>query len=512
MGNALGNLNRRVGAWMLRAGLTRKQLAMLCGALAAASLVPLVLIALYNYPADDDFAFTLPAATAWLQTHSLWAALQAVVQKTAETYQTWQGNFVSTALFGLCPMVFDIRLYFISNWALLALVCLSVGYLLKGLTDHVLQTTPHTFAIAYFAVLVLVLQFMPSIGDGIYWHNGGQYTVAACTLFLTAGLLMRCARPQSRKRSLMRGILAALCGAMLGGSFYGPALGAFVLLLLASVVGYAQHGAYRRHALAALVGFGITFLLSVTAPGNLLRQERTGETAGVLAAVVTAVLDSFDLAGKWAAPQLWGALLLLFPALWRPLRESRLAFRHPFWVLVALYGPFAASLTPGIYTGFGYDTPRYLNIVYFYFLLWAIGGAAYLEGALIRLLERSEGEETPRVLLQLGGRLGERFGCLYLTACVALFALGGFGSTIMNTASLSAAKSLVSGEAAQFRQEMAERQEYIRVTESDVVAVQPLSVQPHVFKYDRLPFQGIYGRVRYMKWYFELFEGTASAP
>ena len=84
MGNRLGNLNRRVGAWMLRAGLTRKQLAMLCGALAAASLVPLVLIALYNYPADDDFAFTLPAATAWLQTHSLWAALQAVVQKTVE--------------------------------------------------------------------------------------------------------------------------------------------------------------------------------------------------------------------------------------------------------------------------------------------------------------------------------------------------------------------------------------------------------------------------------------------
>ena len=38
--------------------------------------------------------------------------------------------------------------------------------------------------------------------------------------------------------------------------------------------------------------------------------------------------------------------------------------------------------------------------------------------------------------------------------------------------------SFDTGEAAQFRQEMAERQEYIRVTDSDVVAVQPLSVQP----------------------------------
>ena len=75
----------------------------------------------------------------------------------------------------------------------------------------------------------------------------------------------------------------------------------------------------------------------------------------------------------------------------------------------------------------------------------------------------------------------------------------------MNTSSVSALKSLLTGEAKQFHEEMKVRQEYIRVTDSDVVAVQPLSVAPYVFKNDRLPWQGIYGRVRYMKWYFELF-------
>jgi hypothetical protein len=78
----------------------------------------------------------------------------------------------------------------------------------------------------------------------------------------------------------------------------------------------------------------------------------------------------------------------------------------------------------------------------------------------------------------------------------------------MNTSSVSAIKSLVTGEAARFHEEMMERQEYIRLTDSDVVAVKPLKNQPYVFKEDRLPWQGIYGRVRYMKWYFELFHNA----
>ena len=43
------------------------------------------------------------------------------------------------------------------------------------------------------------------------------------------------------------------------------------------------------------------------------------------------------------------------------------------------------------------------------------------------------------------------------------------------------------------------------MTDSDEVDVPALSGQPYVFKYDRLPLQGIYGTVRYMRMYFELF-------
>lgn len=488
--------------WEVR--ISKHRLAQLLKVVFFLSLIPLVLIALYNYPADDDFGFTLPAATAWVETGSLGAVLRAIWQKTVDTYMDWQGDFVSTFFFGLTPMVFNIDLYFLSNWLMLALVCLSAGYLVKGLVRDCLHADRDTFWIAYFAVMVLLLQFMPSISYSIFWHNGGQYTTAACTLYTALGLILRLTLAQSRRRFVWRSVCLSLCAFMLGGSFYGPALGAFVLLALLTATAFSAKSRARLPMLLAVLFFTGTLAISVMAPGVALRQERTGETAGAVATVVTAVLDSFDLCGEWLSPELFAMLLLILPTLWQPLKESAYRFRHPLWVFVMLYGLFSASLAPGIYTGYGYDTARYLNAIYFYFIIMAVGSAVYFEGALIRRLERGEGPSAAHAL-EAARNLGKRFCAGYLALVIFLTAMGGFAFTIMNTSSVSAARSLLTGEAKQFHQEMKERETYIRITDSDVVDVKPLSVQPYVFKNDRLPWQGIYGRVRYMKWYFELF-------
>ncbi len=482
--------------------LSQAQLALLCKLLIVAMLVPLVLIAPYNYPADDDFGFVLPASEAWVATGSVWEVLKAIVGKVVETYQTWQGYFVSTFLFCVTPMVFDIDLYFLGNYAMLAMLCLSVGYLVNSVIK-LLNANRDTFWIVYTACLVLVLQFMPAIAYSVYWHNGGQYTTAACTLFVTFGLLLRCTMPQSRARSLWRMIALALCGFMLGGSFFGPALGALVLIAVCAIAAVATRSKARPYCFTALAFFASAFAISVMAPGNALRQERTGQSVSVVSTLITTALDSFDLAGQWMSPQLLAMLLLICAVLWLPLRESGFSFKHPLCVMIGLYGLFSASLAPGVYTGVGYTYERYFNAIYLYFLVCAIGTVIYAEGWLIRKMEASQWlVRVPQEPLQ---QLGKRFACGFLALVMALTIFGGFAFTIMNTSSISALKSLVTGEAAQFKADMAQRQEYIRTTNSDVVNVTPLDSQPFVFKRDQLPWQGIYGRVRYMKWYFELF-------
>ena len=487
----------RIGALSI----SRRGLARTLRILFILSLIPLIVISLYNYPADDDFVCTYPVSQAWLETGSLWEMFKVAVEGTYEAYMTWQGDFFSTLLFRFTPMVFGVEYYFLSNWLMLALVCLSAGYLVKSAVCHCLKADKDTFWIVYFAVMVLILQFMPSISYSIFWHNGGQYTTAACTLLVAVGLVLRLSTKQSRKRFILRSVCLSLCGFMLGGSFYGPALGALVLMALLTLTALVKKNRSRWPLVISMVFFASALLISVLAPGVGLRQERTGETAGVVMTLATTVLDSFDLCGKWLSPQLLAMLMLIAPVLWQPLKESEYRFRHPLWVFVMLYGLFSASLAPGIYTGYGYDTARYLNSIYFYFVLMTVGSAVYFEGALIRYLEQQDAHH----LLEASKSLGKRFCAAYLALVIFFTAMGGFAFTIMNTSSISAAKSLITGEAKQFHEEMKAREEYISVTDSDVVDVKPLTVQPYVFKNDRLPWQGIYGRVRYMKWYFELF-------
>ena len=96
--------------------LSRRTLARVMAAVFFVSLIPLIVIAVYNYPADDDFNFVLPAADAWVRTGSLVEVVKAIWNKGVDTYASWQGDFVSTALFSITPIIFNIRLYFLSNW------------------------------------------------------------------------------------------------------------------------------------------------------------------------------------------------------------------------------------------------------------------------------------------------------------------------------------------------------------------------------------------------------------
>lgn len=484
--------------------ISQKQLSRICMVLMIGMMVPLFVIALYNYPADDDFGFVLPVATAWVQTGSLGEVFKAVLEKNREMYTTWQGNFSGTAHISMSPMIFNQNLYFIANWGIMLELCLTAAYLVKGIVCRLLKASRQVFWIVYTALMILVIQFMPSVSDGIMWHTGTVYTAPVCWLFLALGILIRCIDGYSGFSAAWRYAVLFVLGMMLGGGSFGPMLGALVFFFMLTVYAFFTRSRSRTFCLAACIGCVLGMIISVSAPGNLVRMERTGEMLSPLSTVITAVLDSFDVTGRLLSPQLLAMLLLITAALWRPLKGSSFRFAHPFWVFIMLYGLFSATIAPAIYTQTEYASGRYFNAVYLYFLLFAAGSTVYAEGWLIRKLESSQKEEAAH-LLKATENLGKRFSAAFLALVIALTAFGGFEFTIMNTSSVSALKSLVTGEAAQFRADMAERQEYIRVTDSDVVAVQPLGSQPYVFKRDRLPFQGIYGRVRYMKWYFELF-------
>ena len=488
----------------MAAGIKRETLGKVCMALFLCMILPLVIIALYNYPADDDFFYSLEAARGWVNTGSLSQVIQGVIERVGGLYDGWQGNFAHATIVACSPLIFNINLYFLANWFVLAMLCLSLYALCKTLVVKLLGSDRWTLWVVYTCLMVLILQFIPAAAEGLYWHSGAAYTIEfAIAVFVLNGLL-RGELAKGRVAGIVRTALLFLGAFVVGGCHFVITIGMLVLLTLLCLREFIVHGKNRLRYVLTLLGLLAGLVLCLAAPGNAARQEATGESMGVIYTLVHSVGESLDYLGKTLTPQLLAMSMLIVPVLWKPLKESRYAFRYPLLVLVLLYGVFASTFAPGIYATNSLVAGRYENIVYFFAIMVILFGLAYAEGWLIRRLQRNE---STSATLEVADKTlgGTRFTALYLAICVALLALGGFGYTIMNTTSVSATKSLVTGEAARFRQEMEERAEYIRVTDSDVVQVKVLENQPYVFKKDRLPFQGIYGRVRYMKWYYELF-------
>ena len=484
-------------------GLSREALAKWCKVLFVLMLIPLVLVALYNYPADDDFAYTAEASVTWVRTHSPIATIKAILAKMTSDYLTHFGLFMHPIFNATNALIFDLNLYFLNNWYMLALVCLLCGYLLKGVLVHWLGADKSTFWIVYTALMILVLQFMPCIGEGVYWHAGSNHTFSALMLLALLGLLTRCHLPQSRGRAIWRIFWITVCCACVGAVEYSTLLGGTLTIVLLAFWAFTAKSKSRPYFVYALVVLAVVLLIFAISPGNAIRQDKVGEPMNPVTAVIVTVLDSFDLAGKWLSPHLFAMLMLIIPAMWKPLKESKLTFKHPLLWFITGYGLFSAAMVPGVYSTYGYDTGRYLNVLWLYFLLMVLGSVLYLEGSLIRWLEKQESEEA-QAALKATGSLGQRYTSLYLALCLFFLGMGGFSVTIMNTSSISATKSMLTGEAASFRRQMAEREEYIRVTDSDVTEIKPIMERPYVFKDDKLPWQGKYGAVRYMKYYFEV--------
>ena len=482
-----------------RWALSQEQLAKVLMVLFLVSLIPLIAIAFYNYPADDDFPYTVDASVAWVQTHSLGAVVNAIIGKMIRSYQNSFGLFMHPIYNATNALIFSIDLYFLNNWYVLAMVCLSIGYLLKGVVRGLLNASRSTFWIVYTAIMILVIQFMPCIGEGVFWHAGSNHTFSAMMLFVLLGLLARCHFEQSRIRKVWRIFCITFTCACAGAVEYSTLLGGTVLLVLLAVWAFKAKSPSMKYWIYTLCVMAVVIVIFSLSPGNAVRQSAVGEPMNPVSAIVVSVLDSFDLAGGWLSPQLFAMLMLIVPVMWKPLKESRFQFSHPLLMFITCYGLYSAALVPGVFSNYGYGAGRYMNVLYFYFLFMIIGSVLYFEGSFIRWLEKQEGA----LAKEFAKANFTRFSALYLVLCVFFLAMGGFAHTIMNTSSLSAAKSLLNGEAAHFRAEMEERAEYIRITDSDETAVEPIVIRPYVFKDDKLAWQGIYGRIRYQKYYYE---------
>lgn len=445
-------------------------------------LLPLFGLCFYAYPAYDDIVHIRAAGLAYAESGRIADALQAAWSHTVDMYQTWQGTYTAMFFSSFQPLLFSTKLYFLTPLSMLVLLLLSAGcfcHELRGLLR--LQKTE---GFLLFTLLVtLLLTFAPGLRESLYWLSGCPYLLGIILLFLLAGCLIRTLRPLPAKLPRIGlGIALLLLGFLAGGCPYPVALGTLVGCGCFCCRCFWRKKPAKALPLLALLGLLSGLVLVLLAPGNAVRQAKVGSPMHPLTALVYSLAQALQEVGKWCTPQLLAVVLLCALLLLKPLSECGLRFRNPFWFSFFSFGTLTAAFVPPIFaTGAeSYLVERVYSSLYLFFVPVFLCNVLYWLGwfsTTVPCCRKLSGSGLPvwSVLTAAG-----------------LIVLGMFAQGILATPPVSAARSLLNGEAAAYHRQLTEREAALCTAESyDAMAaqIQPLTAQPPLLYADRLPSQ-----------------------
>ena len=451
------------------------------------ALIPLYVLGFFAHPSVDDYYYGAETAALWQESSDAGAVVKLSWDMMKDSYQTWQGNFAAIFLMRLEPGLFSEEAYAAAPLILLtsfAAAFLTASYLAFR---RLLKAGKAAALGAAIAITFCALEFCYRPVDSFYWFNGGIYYTFffALSLFLYV-LLIQAATGKTGAGRLTAAVLAAPLAFLIGGGNYSTALSCAVLLASIAVFLFLTKRKAWIPVAVSLAALLISLLISILAPGNAVRQSVTGESSGVVKALVYSfAYGGYSLAEGLKVPVLvlWLGLLPLF---YRLSGRTNFKFRYPLLVLLFTFGVYSSQGTALFYAQGLRMPPRMSNIIYFNAYLFTAFNLAYLCGWLRR---RFPGNILEKISDKLFA--SEKQLTRFALACALLFALGCIGlcrveegenggaAFDLEPLSVNAAYSLVSGEAARFDEEMQARAAFLsQQPEGAEVLLKPLSAAP----------------------------------
>ena len=353
-----------------------------------AVLVPLFVIAHYNFISVDDYTFAKNAMLVWNDTHSVFKVLWAQVQYAIECYNTWQGTYFCEWFVTSMIGIFGRDAYYVGTYLSLGGLVLAEGFTFMVLLVKGLGADKYRAGIITMGCICMQVLLTPVPVEAFYWFCGAaMYTFSHALLWLLVGILFFFAK----KRELTKGKLISmeiaillLCVAI-GGGNYVTALTMFILHVLYAIGMFYKKHPRKRLALGNAIFYSIALIINIVAPGNQVRQQASGtEPISAIKSILLSLKEAAEYIAVKTIPPCVVLGLLFVPLMLHIIKKKN--YRYPLPVLVSLlsFGVFAAQFTPTLYalqiTGAG----RVLNLYRFNFYVLLFGNELYWIGWLWR--------------------------------------------------------------------------------------------------------------------------------
>lgn len=418
--------------------ITPKRLALGMCLLLAASLIPLLVIARYNVPSADDYTHGVAGYANWQEHHSVPLLLQASFAYTQNLFHTWTGLYTIGIIPLSAPLVMD--QYWIVPYFTLLPLCFAVLFLLFALLRNVFKADAWTSLLMAAVTSLCVVQLVPCRAESFYWHSAATtYTTATALLFVALGLTVWAISKKSGRFTIFYMIFCPLLILVYGGANFITSLGGTALFgLTLCFLLLTKNKAWKTVSVPALFSV-LVFLVTVTAPGNAVRQSIDGlRDPSVVTAMLQSLQYGFAYLTEEVSPFLWLSVAFLVPFFVKIAMECPFPFRYPLAVSVLSYLFFSALAFPNFYSLNWPGAGRVLGVYRSVFVVLFLLNALYLVGwvtqkALKRPLPGRFGKKRSGAGPQAPGSMASRFlgycrahaslGLLLFALCFVFLAL-----------------------------------------------------------------------------------------
>lgn len=477
------------------------------------SLIPLYIIGGYAHPSVDDYYYGVETAGVFKDTHSLSAVIKEAFSLTKQTYMDWQGNFAAIFLMRLQPAIFGEQYYVAAPVLLLTTFIFSMLIFFYTALRKWCNATGRT---AYEAALIITfcaLQFTYVPSDSFYWYNGSiYYTFFFSLMLMMFSLFIVLIKGKHTSARIISGILCLVLAFIIGGGNYATALFTSIVLVLFSIYYLSRKDAVSIPVILIMIMSLASLFISIKAPGNAIRQASVGGSQGVFKALVYSfAYGAYNIADSTtlAVAAMWLGLIPLF---YRIAAGMKCSFKHPVFVLLFTFGIFCSQGTPVFYAQ-GLRMPyRMMNIIYFSYYIFMTINLIYIMG----YIHNHYKESLPvRLIKNLNRHLVGIVLCIvFVTGClghVDVTQSDEGGALFLNMpASVSAAYSLLNGDAATYDNELNARNELLNGSLEDVIEVESLSKTPQIIFHTDITTDGMHWKNAHLALFYNKTQITLS--
>lgn len=467
------------------------------------SLIPLYCIGTYAHPSADDYSYGISTKRVWEDTHSLSAVIDTAKEKTIDKFYRWQGNFSAIFLMYLQPGIFGENYYFLAPLLLITNFLICSLFFYYSVFTKITKSRPALALIASIVMISFALQFTPVPSDSFYWYNGAVYYTFFYSLsLLLYGILIQLYYFRHWHSKLLLAIFCAFLSFIIGGSNYSTALLNAILLFFTLVLCLIKQNHHIKYYIFVFAAGMFGLLISISGPGNLLRQSTIGEPhSAIISILLSFVYGFYSIANATSVP-IFLFWFLMLPIFWKMIDTMDFSFRNPIFAVILTFCFYSAQITPVIYAQ-GIRIPyRIRNIVYFNYFIFVAFNLFYILGYL------KQQKKLNRPLPTISSRY-------YYGIVIILFFFFCFGSIQVSENenkkieltnlpfSASAAYSLVIGEAEQYDREVSLRVERLMNSPQKNLILKPFEHKPYVLFHSDITSDPYYWKNIHLAQYYK---------